>query len=54
MDGYHYDVAYFDALQGGSGLVRIKCEKLHEWLKEHPGFLIRELRPIYPLAARNP
>lgn len=45
MKGKYYSVSYFDAIQGGSGLISVRVEFLHEWLKEHPGYLIRELCP---------
>lgn len=43
----YYNVSYFDALQGGSGLTRVEVDKLHHWLKEHPGYLIRCLSPCW-------
>ena len=46
-DMRYYNVSYFDTLQGGSGLVRIEVDKLHHWLKEHPGYLIRCLSPCW-------
>ena len=43
----YYNVSYFDTIQGGSGLVRVEVDKLHIWLKEHPGYLIRHLSPMW-------
>lgn len=39
----YYDVHYIDALNGGSGMARVKCEELHTWLADRPGVLIRKL-----------
>ena len=44
VDAY-YSVSYFDTLEGGSGLTRVKACDLHKWLKTHPGYLIRNLSP---------
>ena len=41
----YYSVAYFDAIEGGSGMTTVPCDELHKWLKEHPGYLIRALSP---------
>jgi hypothetical protein len=49
MQDKYYNVSYFDTLQGGSGLTAVKVEELHIWLKEHPGYLIRQLSPMWKL-----
>lgn len=46
MEAY-IDVSYFDAINGGSGQVRltvIGVSGLADWLKANPGYLIREIR----------
>lgn len=45
----YYNVSYFDSLEGGSGLTSVAVDELHLWLKAHPGYLIRELRPSWTL-----
>ena len=35
-----YNVSYFDSLNGGSGLFRVKKVDLLYWLKANPGYLI--------------
>ena len=39
----YYDVHYFDALNGGAGMARVRVEELATWLAERPGTLIRKL-----------
>ena len=41
-----YNVSYFDSLNGGSGMVRVKKEDLETWLREHKGHLIYRLDPL--------
>lgn len=39
----YYSVSYFDTLNGGSGLTKVKKDELADWLDQHPGYLIRKL-----------
>lgn len=39
----YYTVYYLDALNGGSGMARVRVEELATWLAERPGVLIRKL-----------
>jgi hypothetical protein len=41
-----YLVAYFNSLNGGSELVKVASAELPNWLAEHPGFLIYQLRVV--------
>lgn len=41
----YYDVHYLDALNGGSGMARVRVEELATWLADRPGTLIRKLTP---------
>lgn len=49
MNMQTFDIAYFDTLEGGSGLVRVSFEGIQglaDWLSSHPGYLIRALRRV--------
>lgn len=46
---YCYNVSYFDAVNGGSGLVSVPVSQLHLWLRDRPGVLIRGLSPMWSL-----
>lgn len=39
------DVHYFDSVNGGAGMLRMKLEHVPSWLDANPGFLIRKIRP---------
>lgn len=44
------DVAYLNAVDGGSGLTRMDLDQVPVWLAKHPGYLIRELVVVDNLA----
>ena len=42
------NVSYFDSVAGGAGLVSVDLMQLADWLKAHPGYLIRAIQmPLY-------
>lgn len=45
-----YEVYYFDAVNGDAGTSRVPVEALPEWLKEHPGHLIRKIERLWRLS----
>ena len=42
----YVDVSYFDAINGGSGQIRMKMEDVIQWLKDNPGYLIRVIKDV--------
>lgn len=36
-------ISYLDAISGGSGLISLDLLKLGDWLREHPGCLVRRI-----------